>query len=121
MHDRCILARYFISPLSKITNPEHTSLFKLVKDPDSNRLNEILINKTIPVTLFDVLLTSRDTCKKFELQGDLLKKLTKKDYNLDLAKLSDKKTMNDFAKEMYFDERALGTKSTGDKLLNDYS
>ena len=45
-----IIASFLLSPLSKITNPEHTSQFKLVKDPGSNGLN-LLINKTIPVTL----------------------------------------------------------------------
>ena len=33
MNDRGKLALYLISPLSKITNPENTSQFKLVKNP----------------------------------------------------------------------------------------
>ena len=32
MNDRSILATYLMSPLSKISNPENTSQFKLVKD-----------------------------------------------------------------------------------------
>ena len=32
MNDRGILASYLLSPLSKITNPENTSQFKLVED-----------------------------------------------------------------------------------------
>ena len=40
-----------MSSSSKITNPECTSQFKLIKDPDSKRANDLLINKTIPVTL----------------------------------------------------------------------
>ena len=51
MNDRCILASYSMSPLSKITNPEHTSQFKLVKDHNSNRVNDLLIKNTIPITL----------------------------------------------------------------------
>ena len=51
LNDRGIIASYLLSPLSKITNPENTSQFKLVKVPDSNRVNDLLINKTIPVTL----------------------------------------------------------------------
>ena len=41
MNDRCILATYLISPLSRITNPENSSQFKLVKDPSSNRVNDL--------------------------------------------------------------------------------
>ena len=78
-----------MSPLSKIAQPEHTSQFKLVKD--MNRINDLLKNKTIPVTLFDNLLTFRDTDKKFELQGDVSKMMTNKNYNEDNANLSDKK------------------------------
>ena len=50
MNDRVIIATYLLSSLSKITNPEHTSLFKLVNDPDSKRLVDRSINKTMPVT-----------------------------------------------------------------------
>ena len=59
----------------------------------------------------------RDTDNKFELQGDLLKMITNNNYNVDLANLSDKKLLFDFAKEKYFDEKALGNKSTSDKSL----
>ena len=44
----------------------------------------------------------RDTGKEFELKGDLLKVMTNKNYNVDLASLQDKKLMYDFAKEMNF-------------------
>ena len=103
MKDRSIIASYLLIPLSKIFNPEQTSQFKLVKDPSSKWVNDFLINKTIPVTVFNILLTFRDTDKKFELQGDLSKKKTNKNYNVDLAILPDKKIMYEFAKEMYFD------------------
>ena len=43
--------------------------------------------------------------------------ITNKNYNVDLAKLSDKKLMYDFAKEMNFDLKAVGKKSTRDKTL----
>ena len=41
MNDRGILATYLMSPLSKITNPENSSHFKLVKDSNSNRVNDL--------------------------------------------------------------------------------
>ena len=50
MKDRGIKASYLLSLLSKITKPEHTSQLKLVKNPDSNRVNDLLMKKTIPVT-----------------------------------------------------------------------
>ena len=51
MNHKGIIAPYSFSSLSKITNLEHTSQFKLVKDPDSKRANGFLINKIIPVTI----------------------------------------------------------------------
>ena len=51
MNDRGILASYILSPLSKITNLEKASQFKLVKDPNSNRVNELLKHNTKPFTL----------------------------------------------------------------------
>ena len=117
MNDRGILATYLMSPLSKITNPENTSQFKLVKDSSSNRVNDLKIHNTIPITLYGNMLTFRDTNKQFELTGDLLEMITNSKYNVDLASLADKKLMYDFAKEMHFDQKALGKKSTRDKTL----
>ena len=117
MNDRGILATYLMSPLSKITNPENTTQFKLVKDANSNRVNDLNINNSIPITLYNNMITFRDTGKEFELQGDLLKMITNKNYNVDLASLSDKKLMYDFAKEMHFDVKKIGNKSTRDRTL----
>ena len=117
MNDRGILASYLMSPLSKITNPENSTQFKLVKDSSSNRVNDLLLQNTIPITLYNNLLTFRDTGKEFELKGDLLKMVTNKNFNVDLASLADKKLMYDFAEEMHFDTKAQGNKSTRDRTL----
>ena len=53
MKDRGILASYLISPLAKITNPEKNTQFKLVKDSSSNRINDLLIHNSIPITIHD--------------------------------------------------------------------
>ena len=53
MNNRGILASYSMSPLSRITNPDNTSQFRLVKDHNSNRVNDLKINKTIPITLYE--------------------------------------------------------------------
>ena len=75
------------------------------------------MKNTIPITLHDNLLTFRDSGKVFELKWDLLKMITNKNYNVDLASLQDKKLMYDFAKEMNFDAKAQGNKSTRDRTL----
>ena len=97
MNDRGILATYLMSPLSKIKNPENTSQFKLVKDHNSNRVNDLLMKNKMPITLYNNILTFRDTGKEFELKGDLLKMITNKNYNVDHASLSNKKLLYDFA------------------------
>ena len=45
------------------------------------------------------MLAFRDTNKQFELKGDLLKLMTNKNYNIDLATLSYNKLMYGFAKK----------------------
>ena len=117
MNDRGILATYLLSPLSKITNPENTTQFKLEKDPSSNRVNDLRIHNSIPITLHNNLLTFRDSGKVFELKGELLKMITNKNYNVNHASLSDKKLMYNFAKEMHFDKSRVGNKSTRDRTL----
>ena len=117
MNDRGIIASYLLSPLAKIFNPENTTQFKIINDSTSDRVMDLKINNSIPITLYNNILTFRDTGKEFELKGNLLKMITNKNYNVDHASLSDKKLMYDFAKEMYFDTKALGNKSTRDRSL----
>ena len=117
MNDRGIIAAFLLSILSKFTNPENTTHFKLIKDHNSKKVNDLLIHKTIPVTLYINLLTIRDTGTQFELKGYLLKMITNESYNVDLASLSDKKSRYDFAKEMYFDIEAWVNESTQDRTL----
>ena len=69
-----------MSPLSEITNAENTTQFKIVKDFSSNRVNDLLIHNTIPITLHDNLLTIRDTGKEVDIEGALLKMKTNKNY-----------------------------------------
>ena len=114
MNDRGIISSCLLSPLAKTFNPENTTQFKLVKDSTSDRVNDLKINNSIPITLYNNILTFRDTGKEFELKGDLLKMITNKNQNVDHASLSDKKLMYDFAKEMHFDTKALGNKTTRD-------
>ena len=63
------------------------------------------------------MLTFRDTGKVFELRGDLLKMITNRNYNVDLASLAYKKLMCDFAKEIHSDVGGIGNKPTRDRTL----
>ena len=91
MNDRGTVASYLMSPSSEITNRERNSQFKLMKDLSSNRVNDLLKNKTVPYTLYNNLLGFRKTDKKFDLNEEQLKMITKKKYKVDLATLLDKK------------------------------
>ena len=53
-------------------------------------------------------MTFRDTAKKFGMNGDLLKIITNKNHNLDLANLTDKDLVFELAKEMYFEKKSFG-------------
>ena len=117
MNDRGVISSNLLSPLSKFTNLENTSQFELVKASISNRSNDLLVHNTKSVSLFDNLLTIRDPGKTFELKGDLLKMITDDNFIVDLANLLDKKLFFDFAKEIYFEEKATGKKSTQDRTL----
>ena len=117
MNDRGILASYLMTLLSEITNPVNTSQFKLVKDHNSNRVNDLLMKNKIPIFLYDNKLNFHDTGKEFELTGDRLEIITKSKYKVNFASLQDKKLMYDFAKEMNFDPDAVGNKSTRDRSL----
>ena len=78
----------------------------------------MLIHNSIPITLHDILLRFRDSGQEFKLKSDLLKMISNKNYNVDLASLADNKLMYDFGNEMYFDVTAPGNKSTRDETLS---
>ena len=118
MNDKGIIASYLLSPLSKITNPENTSQFTLMKDSNSNRVNDLLIHNTTPNTFYNSLLTFFDTRKELKLKGDLSKMITNKNYFVDLGSLSDEKLLFDFAQEMHFDEQTSGNNSTRDRTYS---
>ena len=117
MIDRCILASYSLSSLTRITKSEHNGHSKQLKDPDSNRVSDLLINKTIPVTPHDILLKFPETDEKFELNRERLRMTYNDNYNIDLANSSEKKLMIVFAKELFFVEKGSRKKTTTDNSL----
>ena len=70
------------------------------------------MKRTIAVTLYDKLFLFRDTVEKLKFERDLLKMITNKNYNVDFAKLSDRKLSIEIAKQTFFNEKVLGSKNT---------
>ena len=120
MNDSGILATYLMFLLSKNTNPEIINQFKLIKDHNPNRVNDLLIHNTIPITLHDNLLTFRNSGKVFGLTRDLLEMINDENYNVDLASLADEKILSDFAKEMKFDLKTICKNLPEIELLETY-
>ena len=74
MNDRALFATYLMCSLSKITNLEGSIQFKSMKVSSSSRVNDLLVKNTIPITLYNNLLTFRDTGREFQLKGDFWKR-----------------------------------------------
>ena len=91
MNDRGKLASSLLSPVHKITNPEQAGQVKPEKDPDSNNVKDFSMSKTIHVTLYNNLLTFRDTYKWIELKDNFSKMIENENYNVAYANLSHKK------------------------------
>ena len=89
-----------MSPLFKIINPEHTSQFKVVRNLTQIGSMIFLIKETIPVTLYDNILTCRNTDKKFQLEGCLLNMTGKNNQIIDLANSSKKNLLFESAKNV---------------------
>ena len=79
MNDRGMIAPYLTSFLVTFFQPENTSQFVLIKDPNSIMMNDFLINESIPATLYSKMLNFRVSNKSFKSDGELLK--TMANYN----------------------------------------
>ena len=75
-------------------------------------MNDFLIHRTIPVTIFSNMITFRDSNKTFRLEGDLLKVITNYKFNVDHSNQQDRKIIYEFAKEMSYDIKSTGRPST---------
>ena len=117
MKDRCLLSSCLVFPLFKTFNPEHTNQFKLADDPKLNKVKDILIKQTILGSLSGDLRTFRDTNKKFKLEGDVLKTITNKNYNVDISKIWDEKLLLIIAKQLCFVEKASCNQSNRNRSL----
>ena len=111
MDEKGMIAPYLVSSLSNVFNLENKSQFRLRKDPNSTKLNDFLIHRSIPVTLFSNMIIFRDSKKSFKLEGDLLKLITNYKFNADHSSPQDKKLIYEFAKEMNYDIKSIGRPS----------
>ena len=111
MDEKGMIAPYLVSSLSNVFNLENKSQFRLRKDPNSTKINDFLIHRGIPVTLFSDMITFRDSNKSFKLEGDLLKLITNHKFNAGHSSLQNKKLIYEFVKEMNYDIKSPGRPS----------
>ena len=77
--------------------------FRLIKDPNSTKTNDFLINEKVPVTIFNNMLTFRNNNKKvFKLEGDLLDVMSNNKFNVDNSSQQNREIIREFAKEMKY-------------------
>ena len=117
MKNNGLIAPYLASSLVNLFKPENESQFRLKKDLNSNKMNDFLINKGIPVTLVSNMLIFRDSNISFKFDGYLLETMTKYDFNVDHSNQHDRKLIYELAKEMNFNIREKGNKSDRDKSI----
>ena len=117
MKDSGLIAPYLASSLVIVFKPENKSQFRLKKDLNSTKMNDLLIKEGIPVTLVSNMLIFRDCNKSFKLEGDLLETMTNYDFNVDHSNQQDRKLIYEFAKEMNINIRQKGKKSDRDKSI----
>ena len=111
MNQKGLIAPYLASSLVNVFKPENKSQFRLRKDNNSTKMNDFLIHRGIPVTLFSNMITFRDSNKSSKLKGDLLKLITDYKFNANHSSPQDKKLIYEFAKEMNYDTESIGRPS----------
>ena len=91
MKNKGMIAPYLASSLVNLLKPENRSKFRLIKDFISTKMNDFLLNASVPVTLYSNMLSFRVTNKSFKIDGDLLKTMTNYNFNVDHSNPQDRK------------------------------
>ena len=117
MNDKGLLAPYLASSLVNLFKPQNKSQFGLKKGLNSTKMNDFLINKGKPVTLFCNMTTFRDSNKSFKLDGDLLETIKNYDFNVSFSNPKNQKLIYDFGKEMNSNIKQKGRKSDRHKSM----
>ena len=112
-----MITPYLASTLVNVFKPEIKFQVRLLKDLNSNKMNNFLTNASVPVTLYSKMLTFRDTKKSFQLDRDLLKAITICKFNVGHSNPQDQKTIYEFAKEMNCGTKRKGPPSNRDKPI----
>ena len=110
-NDKGIITPYLTTSLVEVFTKDSKSQFRLRKDPNSTKMNDFSIHGTTSVTMFNNMITFRDSNKTFRLEGDLLKVVTNYKSNVDHSSPQDKKLFYEFAKEMNYDINSTGRPS----------
>ena len=111
------MAPYLVSSIFNLFKPKNNSQIKLLKDPNSIKMNDFLLNGGIPVTLYSNMLTFRDSNKSFKLDGDLLETMTNYDFNVSHSNPQHQKLKYELAKELDFIIKQTEQKGNRDKSL----
>ena len=90
------------SSLIEVLKSDNKGQFRLIKDPNSTKPNDFLINEKVPVTIFNNMLTFRDSNKIFKLEGDFYKVITDYKFNVDRSNKQNRQIIYEFGKGMKY-------------------
>ena len=93
-----MIAPYLASSLVNLFKPENKSQLGLIKDINSAKMNDLLMNTSIPVTLYSNMLSFTDSDKSFKLDGDLLETMKNYDFNVSHSNPQDQKLISHLKK-----------------------
>ena len=96
MNDKGMIAPTLASSLVNLFKPENKSKFSFKKYPNSTRMKNILINGGIPVSIYNKMLTFRDSNRSFKLDGGLLEAMMNYDFNVRTSNPQDRKLIYEF-------------------------
>ena len=99
------------SSILEVIKSDNKGQFTLIKDPNTTKPNDLLINEKVPVTIFNNMLTFRDTNKVFKLEGDLYKVITDYNINVDHSNKQNRQIINEFGREMKYKLKTKGRPS----------
>ena len=105
MKDRGMIAPYLASSLVNLLKAETESHFRLIKDINSTKVYNFLINTIVPVTLISNMLTFKDSNNSFRLDGHVVKTIIKNEFNFYHSSQQDRKLIYELGKEKKFDNK----------------
>ena len=76
LNDKGLIAPYLACFSVNLLGPENKSQFSLIKDHNLTKMNDFVINTSVPVTLYSNMSTFRNSNKFFKIDGELLKTMT---------------------------------------------